>query len=66
MDNIINPINSEKEDCIRKLVEDEIAKLKDKELKDIQSKISEVISKAMNGETWICLIEYQPTKLQWY
>jgi hypothetical protein len=57
-----NPISPEKDDKITKIVNEELASnaYNNQDLKAIETKLSDIISKKMEGESWICLMEYQP------
>ena len=59
-------ISVEKEAEISAEVEKEIETIKDGELRDIELKIGEIVSKKMNGEPWICHVEKQPNSLEWH
>lgn len=53
-----NPIDSEKENAIKALVEKEIAGLKTLDHHTISEKISSLIPTICPGEAWLCHIEH--------
>ncbi len=59
-------IDADKEADITNAVEDELVKLKDQEVRSIEAKLGDLVSKAYPGETWLCKIEIQANKLQWF
>ena len=59
-------INADKEADITSLVENELVNFKDEDIKSLESKIGDFVSKAYPGETWMCKVELQSNKLPWH
>lgn len=59
-------IDADEEILIQSLVEDHITKLKDEDMRTIESKLGELVSQSMEGETWICKVEKQQSLLKWF